>query len=161
MRFLDYLTGRVLQGRFNGGPGTESKFLRGDGTFHAIEGGGDLKAANNLSDVADPATARANLGAGTGDMLAANNLSDVADPSAARANLGAGTGDLKAANNLGDVADPAAARANLGLGSTDVPDFGGVKVSGDIDFTNLPTADPLVAGRLWNDSGTMRISSGA
>lgn len=29
-----------------------------------------------------------------------------------------------------------------------------------VDFTNLPTSDPLVAGRLWNDAGTMKISAG-
>ena len=32
--------------------------------------------------------------------------------------------------------------------------------SGSINFNNLPTADPAVAGRLWNDSGTLRISAG-
>ena len=29
-----------------------------------------------------------------------------------------------------------------------------------IDFTNLPTSDPASAGRLWNDSGTLKISAG-
>lgn len=34
-------------------------------------------------------------------------------------------------------------------------------VSGDvIDFTGLPTADPAVAGRLWNDAGALKISAG-
>jgi hypothetical protein len=41
--------------------GDASRFLRGDGTFAAIPGGGDLLAANNLSDVADAATAFANI----------------------------------------------------------------------------------------------------
>ena len=27
-------------------------------------------------------------------------------------------------------------------------------------FNNLPTADPSVAGQLWNDSGTLKISAG-
>lgn len=30
----------------------------------------------------------------------------------------------------------------------------------DVNFSNLPTSDPLVAGRLWNDAGTMKISAG-
>ena len=29
-----------------------------------------------------------------------------------------------------------------------------------IDFTNLPTSDPSVAGRLWNDSNTVKVSAG-
>jgi len=29
-----------------------------------------------------------------------------------------------------------------------------------VDFTNLPTSDPSVAGRLWNDSNTVKISAG-
>ena len=44
---------------------------------------------------------------------------------------------------------------------------GGVSVIGNliadgsqIDFTNLPTSDPGVAGRLWNDSNTVKISAG-
>ena len=30
----------------------------------------------------------------------------------------------------------------------------------NIDFTNLPTSDPGVAGRLWNDSNTVKVSAG-
>ena len=38
---------------------------------------------------------------------------------------------------------------------------GHLEVTGaQIDFTNLPTSDPAVAGRLWNDSGTVKISAG-
>ena len=38
---------------------------------------------------------------------------------------------------------------------------GNLSASGaQIDFTNLPTSDPSVAGRLWNDSGTVKISAG-
>ena len=28
----------------------------------------------------------------------------------------------------------------------------------NLDFSNLPTSDPGISGRLWNDSGTLRIS---
>ena len=43
----------------------------------------------------------------------------------------------------------------------------GAKVTGNlvvtgaqVDFSALPTSDPTVAGRLWNDSGTVKISAG-
>lgn len=54
---------------------------------------GALLAANNLSDLANAATARANLGvgSGTGDMVSTNNLSDVANAGTSRTNLGLGT----------------------------------------------------------------------
>jgi hypothetical protein len=35
-----------------------------------------------------------------------------------------------------------------------------LSVSSKIDFTNLPTSDPASAGRLWNDSGTLKVSAG-
>lgn len=47
--------------------------------------GGELLAANNLSDVADASTSAQNIGA----LEAANNLSDVDTPATARANIGA------------------------------------------------------------------------
>ena len=43
----------------------------------------------------------------------------------------------------------------------DLMNLAAIKVTGNqVDFTNLPTSDPTVAGRLWNDSGTVKISSG-
>ena len=38
---------------------------------------------------------------------------------------------------------------------------GNLKIDGSVvDFSNLPTSDPGVAGRLWNDSNTLKISAG-
>lgn len=45
--------------------GDHGKFLRGDGTWQTIGGGGDMLAANNLSDLPNVATARSNLGLGS------------------------------------------------------------------------------------------------
>ena len=40
-------------------------------------------------------------------------------------------------------------------------DFSGdVVMAANVDFTGLPTTDPNTAGRLYNDSGTLKISSG-
>lgn len=36
---------------------------------------------------------------------------------------------------------------------------GGAEISGAVMLTNLPTSDPAVAGRLWNDNGTLKISA--
>ena len=59
-----------------------------------------------------------------------------------------GSGNLEIAGNISG--------SNSSTGS-----IGSLKVSGaSIDFTNLPTSDPSIAGRLWNDSGTLKISAG-
>ena len=79
----------------------------------ALSIAGPMAAANNLSEITDPAAARANIGA----MAGINNLSEVTDPALARANIGAMTG----ADNLAEIAAPAAARANIGAAPALVP----------------------------------------
>lgn len=71
--------------------------------------------ARTLLDDADAATARTTLGvgSGTGDLVAANNLSDVDDPAIARSNIGAGVGNLVSTNNLSDVSNATTSRSNL------------------------------------------------
>ncbi|MEC7581055.1 MAG: hypothetical protein VYC85_01490, partial [Pseudomonadota bacterium] len=59
---------------------------------------------------------------------------------------GASTGDLKVVERVGS------ALGNLELSN--------LIASGNVDFSGLPTSDPAVAGRLWNDSGTLKISAG-
>lgn len=54
--------------------GSASTFLRGDGTWQSIAGGGDMLRANNLSDVLSVSTARTNLGLGTGDSPQFSNV---------------------------------------------------------------------------------------
>ena len=57
--------------------------------------------------------------------------------------------------------------AHSGMGNdgrllkNDLMNLAAIKVTGNqVDFTNLPTSNPNVAGRLWNDSGTVKISAG-
>lgn len=100
--------------------------------FLSLSGGvgGALQVVANLSDLADPSSARSNLGLGTAAtaslaslLLKANNLSDLANVTTARGNLGLGTaalhsvGDfLQSALNLADLPSATTARGNLGLG---------------------------------------------
>jgi hypothetical protein len=64
-----------------------------------------------------------------------------------------------------------ASEDKIGIGTSTPPEkltvegnisgSGNLKIDGSqVDFTNLPTSDPSVAGRLWNDSGTLKISAG-
>lgn len=58
---------------------TGAKFLRDDGSYQALPGGGDMLAANNLADVPTPATARTNLG-----VLSATEVANRANARAPR-----------------------------------------------------------------------------
>jgi hypothetical protein len=91
---------------------------------------GALMASNNLSDIQNAATARANLGLGsaatndagiflssTGDGSQLTNIT-ASQVGALSTNAGA----LLSANNLSDLADAGIARTNLGLGSAAVED---------------------------------------
>lgn len=70
--------------------GDSGKFWRGDATWASIPGGGDMLAANNLSDVASASTARTNLGVGTGDspQFTAVNIGHASDTTLARVSAG-------------------------------------------------------------------------
>ena len=138
----DIVSGTVATARLGSGTASSGNFLRGDSSWVTISGGGDLLAANNLSDLANATTAKANLAivpsdVGLGNvsnnlqLTAANNLGDLANATTAKANLAivpsdVGLGNvsnnlqLTAANNLGDLANATTAKTNLAIVPSDV-----------------------------------------
>lgn len=74
--------------------------------------------------------------------------------------LGSGSSDSDSSVSVGNSADS----TTLGVGALKVA--GGVSVAkilrcgSSIIADNLPTADPVISGALWNDSGTLKVSAG-
>ena len=146
-----------------------AKFMEEDGRLGVIEdfispanaAGAILRANNNLSDVQDPAIARANLGvtAMTDVLLRTNNLGDVQNAALARANLGvpeAGT-LLEKVQNLADLPDKALARSNLEAAASvdvlqkasnlsDVPNKAAARANLDVMSTSA-VADAIAAAQ--------------
>jgi len=158
--------------------GTSGQFLKTNGSsanpaWASVSGGGDLLAANNLSDVASTATSRTNLGLGTGDspQFTAVNIGN-ADTTLARSGAGdltvegnalyrAGGTDVPVADGGTGASTAANARTNLGLGTGDSPTFTNLTVSGDltvqgdtvtIDVATLTVEDPLISLAKANSS---------
>ena len=90
-------------------------------------------------------------------LLESNNLSDLADPTAARANLSiSSTAEtdaryLQEANNLSDLSDAATARTNLQLGTAAQSNVG----TGPSDLITTSEADSRFDGRYLNESANL------
>ena len=77
--------------------------------------GAACQTANNLSDLANAASARSNLGLGTAATQASGAFD--AAGAASSAQSAAQASSCQRGNNLGDISSAASARGNLGLGS--------------------------------------------
>lgn len=69
-------SGTVPPANLGSGSSITTKFLRGDSTWQTIGGGGDMLAANNLSDVASTNAARTNIAAHNASNLTVGSLPD-------------------------------------------------------------------------------------
>lgn len=129
------------------GTPSAATFLRGDGQWAAPAGGGggDLLAANNLSDVANAATALANLGGQPSD----SDLTAIA----ALTTTAFGRSFLT-------LADAAAARTLLALGTLATQAANAVSITGGLitGITDLAVAD---GGTGASDAATARTNLGA
>jgi hypothetical protein len=132
---------------FTAGPGIDNYVLTYDnGTSswgaEAVSGGGDLLAANNLSDLANIATARTNLGVAIGSDVQAYDaqLADVAGLTPADGSFIVGDG----ANFVAESG--ATARASLGLtiGTDVLSATAGLNDLSDVSFTAGPGIDNYV-----------------
>ena len=79
---------------------------------------------------------------------------------------GSGSGNISAYGNGTNIASDNGLRLNGYNGNLELTINNGSATSriwmtaSRIDITHIPTSDPVVAGRLWNDSGTLKISAG-
>ena len=95
----------------------------------------------------------------TGDITASGNIS--ASGTIFANNFQSTGGDVNGVSFTDDlnISGDITASGNISASGTSTGSFGSLKVDGSsVDFSGLPTSDPGVAGRLYNNSGTIKIS---
>ncbi|MEO0975980.1 MAG: hypothetical protein AAFV69_14020 [Pseudomonadota bacterium] len=146
------------------GTASSSTFLRGDGQWTAIGGGGDMLAANNLSDLANASTARTNLGVAIGSDVQA--YSAVLDGTTASFTTADET-KLDGIETGADVTDTANVTAAGALMDSEVTNLAQVKAfdstdyeAANADILKADEGDNLTAGYTSDAYAHGTVSSG-
>jgi hypothetical protein len=145
----------------------DSKLNLSDSETQILEGGlsaSFLKAENNLI-AGTHITASGNISGSESSTFVIGGTITAGAATFTTVDTGQGANELFDMNQnvlttsdveFNNISSSANISASGGTGS-----FGSLQVDGSsLDFTNLPTSDPGVAGRLYNDSGTVKISAG-
>ena len=185
MKLISSITSFDISFQADNGSGGDTTYLTFDGSAGTIEVAKPMNLAGNLvvsGAIISAAGTNANLEMNAGsdivleaDNAGGGNASSIQYLDAGGTNrimLGASSDVVQVCNRAanGTVVIKANTSTAGGGGETLAATFtdtettlaGNLVVSGaQIDFSNVPTSDPEVAGRVWNSSGDLKISAGA